>query len=93
MFRELVVFVLSLDWECVGVEPVHQRLVEAEADIRHLRSMDVSVDEARQEELRLAEANFLEFTLPRMIPSGILRRDSNLYNLKTGLDIFLQLSK
>jgi hypothetical protein len=72
MFRECIVRVLSLDWECVGVEPFHEWLVQAQADVGHLRSMDVSVNKAGQEKLRLAHASFAEFALFRMIPSSIL---------------------
>ena len=68
MAGEGIVFVLRLYRECVGVEPVHEWLVESQADIRHLRSMNMRVDEAWQEELRLAEMNFAKLALLRMVP-------------------------
>lgn len=46
VFGERDIFVLRLQRERVSVQPVNQRLIEAKANIRHLRSMDVSVDEA-----------------------------------------------
>lgn len=46
MFRKRLVFILRFHGERVAVEPIQQRFVQAQAYVRHLRSMNVCVDKS-----------------------------------------------
>lgn len=82
MSGERDILVLRLQRERVRVQPVNQRLIEAKADVRHLRSVDVSVDEAGKQELRVCEANNLEVRLVRVLPVVIFRSSPDRNDLR-----------
>lgn len=83
MLGKAIVFVFRLHRECVRVEPVHQRLIEAKANVRNLRCMDVCIDEAGDQKLRIRELNLVEiaFEIISLLPCSVIRLRSNTNNL------------
>lgn len=81
MLGKGIIFVFSLQWECVSIEPVHQRKVKTESDVWYLRRMNVRVDKAGDQKLVFSQSNFLEITFTWMIPGIVHRLVPNFHNL------------
>lgn len=81
MLREVFIFVLSLHRECVKVEPVHERLIEAKPNVGNLRGMDVCVDKSRQHKLRIRKLNLFKAASVRVLPICVVRFCSHTNNL------------